>query len=122
MSTQKALYLLEAKGQFAVREKNIPEPGTDEVLVEIHAAALNPVDWKIQTNDIIVKEYPAILGLDAAGIVKKVGNGVTNVDAGDKVYVNSETRHHEVLTTSQGLPGLLRRTSRRISAVRRCSR
>ncbi|EKM58633.1 uncharacterized protein PHACADRAFT_253109 [Phanerochaete carnosa HHB-10118-sp] len=85
MSTQKALYLLEAKGQLAIKTKDIPEPDTDEVLVEIHAAALNPVDWKIQTNNIIVKHYPAILGLDAAGVVKKVGSGVINVGVGDKV-------------------------------------
>jgi len=85
MSTQKALYLLELKGQFAVRQKDIQEPGPGEILVEIHAAALNPVDWKIQADGIIVTEYPAILGNDTAGIVKKVSTGVTNVAVGDRV-------------------------------------
>ncbi|EKM58607.1 uncharacterized protein PHACADRAFT_253069 [Phanerochaete carnosa HHB-10118-sp] len=42
MSTQKALYLLEPKGQYAVQERDIQEPGPGEVLVEIHATALNP--------------------------------------------------------------------------------
>jgi len=85
MSTQKALYLLEPKGKFAVQERDIQEPGPGEVLVEIHATALNPVDWKIQAFDFFIKDYPAVLGTDAAGIVKKVGAGVTNVAVGDKV-------------------------------------
>lgn len=87
MSTQKALYLVEAKGALAVRERDIPTPGPGEILVEIHATALNPVDWKIQAFDFFIKEYPAILGTDAAGIVKAVGEGVTNLAVGDKVYV-----------------------------------
>ncbi|EKM58616.1 uncharacterized protein PHACADRAFT_253081 [Phanerochaete carnosa HHB-10118-sp] len=85
MSTQKALYLLEPKGKFAVQERDIQEPGPGEVLVEIHATALNPVDWKIQAFDFAIKDYPAIVGTDSAGIVKKVGAGVTNVAVGDKV-------------------------------------
>lgn len=85
MSTQKALYLLEPKGKFAVQERDVQEPGPGEVLVEIHATALNPVDWKIQAFDFFIKDYPAVLGTDAAGIVKKVGAGVTNVAVGDKV-------------------------------------
>ena len=87
MSTQKALYLVEAKGALAVRERDIPTPGPGEILVEIHATALNPVDWKIQAFDFFIKEYPTILGTDAAGIVKAVGEGVTNLAVGDKVYV-----------------------------------
>ena len=86
MSTkQKALFLLTPKGQLAVQEKDIPEPGPGEVVVQIYATALNPVDWKIKEYDFFIKEYPAILGTDAAGVVAKVGEGVTNVVVGDKV-------------------------------------
>lgn len=88
MSTQKALYLVEAKGALAVRQREIPTPGAGEVLVEIHATALNPIDWKIQAFDLFIKEYPTILGQDAAGIVKAIGTGVTNLAVGDRVYVN----------------------------------
>ena len=87
MSTQKALYLVEAKGALAVRQREIPTPGEGEVLVEIHATALNPIDWKIQAFDVIITEYPTILGLDAAGIVKAIGASVTNLAVGDRVYV-----------------------------------
>ena len=58
-----------------------------EVLVRVHYAALNPVDWKIQTNGIIVTKYPAVLGTDATGVVKEVGEDVTAFAVGDRVYV-----------------------------------
>lgn len=107
MSTPKALYLLEPKGQFAVQERDIQEPGPGEVLVEIHATALNPVDWKIQANDFAIKEYPAILGTDSAGIIKKVGAGVINVAVGDKVYVRSIYARRSGADDSQTPPGIL---------------
>lgn len=87
MSQQKALYLVEPKGNFEVREKDIQEPGPGEVVVEIHATALNPVDWKIQAYNFFITDYPTILGTDAAGVVEKAGEGVSNVAVGDKVCV-----------------------------------
>ena len=88
MSVQKALYLVEAKGALEVRERDIPAPGPGEILVEVYATGLNPVDWKIQTLGIFLKKFPAILGTDAAGIVKAVGEGVTTLAVGDKVFVS----------------------------------
>ncbi|EKM51409.1 uncharacterized protein PHACADRAFT_263510 [Phanerochaete carnosa HHB-10118-sp] len=85
MSTQKALYLPELKGKLIIKERDIPEPGPGEVLIEVHAAGLNPADWKISELGILVTEYPIVLGLDSAGIVKKVGPEVTNVAVGDRV-------------------------------------
>lgn len=86
MPTHKALLLLEKRGSYAVREIETPEPAAGELLVEVHAAGLNPVDWKIQSYwDTVFETYPAILGTDAAGIVKAVGEGVTNFAVGDKV-------------------------------------
>ncbi|KDQ52649.1 hypothetical protein JAAARDRAFT_39904 [Jaapia argillacea MUCL 33604] len=85
MTQQKALFLLEKKGEFAIGNRPIPKVEPGLVLVKIEATALNPVDWKIQRNGIIVQDFPAILGLDAAGIVEEVGQGVTNVVKGDRV-------------------------------------
>ena len=84
---QKALLLVEPKGELEVRTIDVPEPGPGEVLVEIYATALNPVDYVMQEHGYFVKEYPAVLGEDAAGIVKKVGDGVSTVAVGDRVYV-----------------------------------
>ncbi|KAI0783922.1 medium-chain dehydrogenase/reductase like protein [Irpex lacteus] len=77
MSTQKSLLLLEQNGSYAVRDTEIPKPGPGELLIEIHATGLNPVDWKIHDYWFsMLKSYPAVLGTDAAGIVKEVGEGV----------------------------------------------
>lgn len=84
MSAQKALFLVDPAGTLAVREYPVPTPGPGEILVEIHAAALNPVDWKMEESKL-VKAYPAVIGIDAAGIVHALGEGVTGLVVGDKV-------------------------------------
>lgn len=87
MPQQKALLLQSRLGTYALGTVNVPVPGRGELLVEVHSTALNPVDWKIQAHDFggIIKEYPAILGTDCAGVVKAVGEGVTEFEVGDKV-------------------------------------
>ena len=82
---QKSLLLLEKQGAFAVQETDIPKPGPGELLVEIHATALNPVDWKIHTYGVFVDKFPAILGTDVAGTVEQVGAEVTKFGKGDRV-------------------------------------
>ncbi len=52
-----------------------PEPADDEILIRVVAASINPVDV-----------FPLILGMDASGIVEKVGNKVTKYKAGDPVF------------------------------------
>ena len=47
-STQQALFLEAQYGTFAVRTVPAPTPADDEVLIALAAAALNPIDWKIQ--------------------------------------------------------------------------
>ena len=86
MSQQKALFFQTPNnGDFVIGARDIPKPGPGQVLVKIHAAALNPVDWKIRESGRIEK-YPAILGLDAAGTVEEIGDGVDGFKNGDRVY------------------------------------
>lgn len=90
MSTkQKALVLNEAFGQFAVREVEILQPGPGEILIKVQAAALNPIDWKIQRVNRLIDGYPAILGSDIAGDVEAVGEGVSDFKKGDRVFGKS---------------------------------
>lgn len=77
MQQQNALFLESKQGQFVVRKRPVPTPGTAELLVKVYATALNPVDWKIQQFGIFVDKYPAVLGSDIAGEVVEVGQGVT---------------------------------------------
>ncbi|KAL0059592.1 hypothetical protein AAF712_013643 [Marasmius tenuissimus] len=88
MSSQKALFLTEERGPFAVDTRDIQIPGVGEILVEIKAAALNPVDWKIQKTGSWVQNYPAVVGTDIAGDVAVLGEGVEGFSAGDRVSVS----------------------------------
>jgi NADPH:quinone reductase-like Zn-dependent oxidoreductase len=65
-----------------------PEPADDEVLIRVVAASINPVDVAIRKGYLakLVGNFPLILGMDAVGIVEKVGNKVTKYKAGDPVF------------------------------------
>ncbi len=68
-----------------------PEPQGGEILVRVHAAGVNPVDWKVREGylkDMMPAQFPLILGYDIAGIVEAVGAGVTEFAAGDAVYAD----------------------------------
>jgi NADPH:quinone reductase-like Zn-dependent oxidoreductase len=85
---QQALLLTEPKGKFELKRIPRPVPKEGEVLVQVEAAALNPIDWKIRDYDFFLKpeDYPALLGTDIAGEVIEVADGVKNVEIGDHVY------------------------------------
>ncbi len=85
MSTHKALVVLEKGGEYVVRDIPTPKPGPGELLVDVKATALNPVDWKVHDHGYFISEWPAILGSDAAGVVKEIGEGVTGFAVGDRV-------------------------------------
>ena len=62
-----------------------PHPGPGEVRIAVHAAGLSASDWK-KRQGLMDQEPPQTLGYEAAGIVDKVGDGVTNVAVGDHVF------------------------------------
>jgi NADPH:quinone reductase-like Zn-dependent oxidoreductase len=85
-ATQKVLLLPKASGDFVVSDAPIYKPGKDEVLVKIHAAALNPADWKVVTRfSYFLNHFPAVLGTDIAGEVVELGEGVSSFAIGDRV-------------------------------------
>ncbi|AUG82055.1 NADPH:quinone reductase [Kitasatospora sp. MMS16-BH015] len=66
-----------------------PEPLPTEVLVRVHAAGVNPVDWKTRAGSGMagmMGEPPFTLGWDVSGVVEAVGFGVTTLRPGDEVY------------------------------------
>ena len=69
-----------------IAEMPLPQPGTGEIRVKVHAVGLNPVDYKLAAAGSSRWSYPFILGLDVAGVVDAVGADVTNWQVGDKVY------------------------------------
>ena len=84
-TTQKATVVPKAHAPFELTTIDVPKPEEGEVLVRVEATALNPVDWKIQELGLFIKTYPAILGLEGAGTVEAVGEGVTDFKQGDRV-------------------------------------
>lgn len=80
--------LLHDKGlwkEMKVEETQTPQPGKGELLIEVHAVGLNPVDYKTATNGNPNWTYPHVLGLDVAGVVAETGDGVTQWKKGDRV-------------------------------------
>jgi NADPH:quinone reductase-like Zn-dependent oxidoreductase len=74
---------------LVVSEVDRPEPLPTEILVRVHAAGVNPVDWKTRAGSGmagVLGEPPFILGWDVSGVVEEVGFGVTTVRPGDEVY------------------------------------
>ncbi|QEU97299.1 NADP-dependent oxidoreductase [Streptomyces kanamyceticus] len=68
-------------------EVDRPEPGLTEILVRVHAAGVNPVDWKTRAEGAFGTwgDTP-ILGYDVSGVVEEVGPGVTLYRPGDEVF------------------------------------
>jgi NADPH:quinone reductase-like Zn-dependent oxidoreductase len=70
-----------------------PVAGKNQVLVRIHAASVNVLDSKIRDGDfklILPYKPPFTLGHDVAGVVTKVGSGVTKFKVGDEVYARAK--------------------------------
>ncbi|WP_030981587.1 NADP-dependent oxidoreductase [Streptomyces sp. NRRL WC-3744] len=65
-----------------------PKVGPDQVLVEVRAAAVNPVDWKCREgylDPVLDAVFPVIPGWDVSGVVVRPGAAVTEFEAGDEV-------------------------------------
>ena len=62
-----------------------PKPGKGQVLVKVYAAAINPFDYKLR-NGAMKINFPFTMGLDVAGVVAEIGEGVENFSVGNKVY------------------------------------
>jgi NADPH2:quinone reductase len=76
-----------------VVEEPTPEPGPDQLLVEVRAAGVNPVDWKIRKGLRVTEPLtaPRGLGSDAAGVVVALGEDAEGFAVGDDVIVSGAT-------------------------------
>ena len=69
-------------------EADTPTPGRGQVLVRVRAAAVNAMDWKIRKGELramIGRQFPRGVGYDFAGVIERVGEGVTRLRVGDDV-------------------------------------
>jgi NADPH:quinone reductase-like Zn-dependent oxidoreductase len=83
-----------------VRDVARPEPGSDQVLVAVRAAGINPSEAAIRAGlvrEIFPATFPSGQGSDLAGVVEEVGAGVQDVYVGDEVigYTDNRASHAE---------------------------
>ncbi len=62
-----------------------PEPGPGQIRVAVRAAGVNPIDWKVRTG-AMGGDLPKRTGQEVAGVVHKLGDGVTGVAVGEEVF------------------------------------
>lgn len=78
---------------LTLTEIPIPTPACDELLIEVHACGLNPVDYKLRSgifHEMMPLSFPFILGGDISGVVKEVGTEAQGgFQVGDEVYFSS---------------------------------
>lgn len=92
----------EKKGGLRLTERPDPQVQTNDVLVRIHATAVNLLDSKVRDGDFkIFLPYrpPFVLGHDVAGTIVKVGPGVTRFKVGDEIY--ARPRDHRIGTFAE---------------------
>jgi NADPH:quinone reductase-like Zn-dependent oxidoreductase len=77
------------KTQPHLQELPRPQPGEGEILIRLHAAGVNPMDWKARDGTYQQwwpAEFPVVLGFDGAGVVEQAGAGVSAFRPGDDVF------------------------------------
>lgn len=91
MKTVKAARIHNYDGAKAVRveDTTVPEPESGELLIRVHAAGVNSLDWKIcagYLQQIKLLQLPFTLGGDFSGVIQAVGKDVAGCKVGDEVY------------------------------------
>jgi NADPH:quinone reductase-like Zn-dependent oxidoreductase len=91
--TVKAVRIHAFGGPETVRIEDVPlpKPAPDEVLVRVHAAGVNPIDWKVRQGLMGALPLPRTLGSDFAGVVEALGSDGTGLFAGQSVFGYSES-------------------------------
>jgi NADPH:quinone reductase-like Zn-dependent oxidoreductase len=91
MATMKAVRIHSYGGPEVLVYEDMPrpEPAGGEILIRVHAAGVNPLDWKVReghAREWLDHQLPLILGWDISGIIEAVGSGVHKFRIGDAVY------------------------------------
>ena len=92
----------DSPADFIELTQPMPQPGEHDLLVEVKAVSINPVDTKVHAG--IVRSgltEPRVLGWDASGIVKAVGAGVSGFKPGDEVWYAGDITRPGSNTTHQ---------------------
>jgi NADPH:quinone reductase-like Zn-dependent oxidoreductase len=99
MENMKAVRVHNYSGPEVLRFEDAPRPtpSSGELLIRVHAASVNPIDWKVRAGymkDYIPLPLPFIPGWDVSGVVEAVGSGVTKFKKGDELYARPDITAH----------------------------
>src|SRR5213080_3398795 len=91
MENMKAVRVHNYGGPEVLRFEDAPRPtpSSGELLIRVHAASVNPIDWKVRAGymkDYIPLPLPFIPGWDVSGVVAAVGPGVPKFNKCDEIY------------------------------------
>ena len=91
MRSMKCVCIYHYGGPEVLSYTDAPRPrcGPGEVLVQVHAAGVNPVDWKIREGhlkELLKHTFPLVLGWDVSGIIADTGPGTSRLKTGDEVF------------------------------------
>lgn len=78
-----------------VKDMPVPVPGTGEVVIKVHAASVNPVDWKVRLGQARIftgSKFPKVLGCECAGEVAEAGARATKFRKGDRVVMYTSVK------------------------------
>jgi NADPH2:quinone reductase len=86
----RAMVAKEFGGPQVLQWADVPEPivGAQDLLIDVHAAAVNPVDCKMRSGMISRRQPPLLLGFDVSGVVLAMGAAVEGFAVGDEVYAS----------------------------------
>lgn len=83
-----------SKEELKEMQLDRPKAGAKQVVVEVKATSINPIDWKLREGylqQMMDWAFPIILGWDVAGVISEVGEEVIDWKVGDKVFARPET-------------------------------
>ncbi len=89
----KAAYIEQTGQPDVIRVGDLPEPkiGSDQLLIRVHAASVNPIDTYVRSGAVAFElPKPYILGCDAAGVVEKAGGDCSHFKVGDRVWCTNQ--------------------------------
>src|SRR5260370_40901504 len=110
----KAIRLHSYGGPEVLRLEEIPRPapGPGELLIKVHAASVNPVDWNVRQGHMqqfLPLKLPAVLGWDLSGVIAAVGTSGGKFKVGHEVYAGlppapdrNGTDAEDTITTDAG--------------------
>ena len=96
MDLMKAIRIHNYGGPEVLQYEDAPSPklAPGEVLIRVHAAGVNPADWKVREGhfrQLVQHKFPLILGWDLSGMIEEVGPGVSKFKKGDEVFSKPDT-------------------------------